>query len=60
MTMENWDTLEEYLWHYIEKASLKQPADTRVAGSLRSRKFTYLHEETLNKTRLTLYQTSNS
>jgi hypothetical protein len=37
---EKWDTLEEYLWHYIEKASLKQPAATRVAGSLRSRKCT--------------------
>jgi hypothetical protein len=57
---EKWDTLEEYLWKYIEKASLKQPADSRVAGSLRSRKFLDVYEERLNRTRLTLYQTSNS
>lgn len=35
---ENWDTLEDYLWDYLGKASLKQPVESRVATNLRSRK----------------------
>jgi hypothetical protein len=35
---ENWDTLEGYLWDYLEKASLKQPLESRVSTNLRSRK----------------------
>jgi hypothetical protein len=33
---ENWDTLEDCLWEYFERASLKQPGESRVARSLRS------------------------
>ncbi|KAJ5996098.1 hypothetical protein N7522_007758 [Penicillium canescens] len=33
---ENWDTLEGYLWDYLEKASLKQPLESRVSTNLRS------------------------
>jgi hypothetical protein len=35
---ENWDTLEGYLWDYLEKASLKQHLESRVSTNLRSRK----------------------
>lgn len=34
---ENWGTLEDCLWKYFERASLKQPRESRVARSLRSR-----------------------
>ncbi|KGO48338.1 hypothetical protein PEX1_021330 [Penicillium expansum] len=33
---ENWDTLEDYLWDYLGKASLKQPVESRVSTNLRS------------------------
>jgi hypothetical protein len=33
---EKWHTLEELLWDYFERASLKQPAEFRVSKSLRS------------------------
>jgi hypothetical protein len=35
---ENWDTLEEQLWEYLERISLKQPLASRISTSLRSRK----------------------
>ncbi|OKL60534.1 hypothetical protein UA08_04303 [Talaromyces atroroseus] len=33
---EEWDTLEEILWNYLERASLKQTAESRVSENLRS------------------------
>jgi hypothetical protein len=33
---ENWSTLEDLLWEYFERASLKQPAESRLSRSLRS------------------------
>lgn len=33
---EKWHTLEELLWDFFERASLKQPAQSRVAKTLRS------------------------
>ena len=41
---EKWDTLEEVLWNYLERASLKQTAESRVLESLRSRKLTSGYE----------------
>ncbi|KAJ5670028.1 uncharacterized protein N7477_005391 [Penicillium maclennaniae] len=33
---ENWEIYERYLWDYLEQASLEQPAESRIAGTLRS------------------------
>ncbi|CEJ55152.1 hypothetical protein PMG11_01427 [Penicillium brasilianum] len=33
---ENWYTLEKLLWEYFERASLKQPTESRLSRSLRS------------------------
>lgn len=35
---EKWETLEELLWDYLKRASLKEPSSSRVSPNLRSRK----------------------
>ena len=46
---ENWGTLDDYLWKYFEKASLRQPEELRVTRSLRSRESLSPYKQTLKR-----------